>query len=167
MTQQFLGKPKSLKDDWQSPVEAIQLLFEYIPANFKLILEPACGNGNISNFLISKGKVVISRDILTGSDFLLEPIPPTIDAIITNPPFSSKTQFIQRCVDSDKPWALLLPITALEGKRGKLLKGTQLLIPNKRINFEFNGEQKNGCFFTSIWITSGFGLEKDLNFVEL
>ena len=43
--------------------------------------------------------------------------------IITNPPYSLKDEFIKKCYEWKKPFCLLLPITALEGKvRGKCLE---------------------------------------------
>ena len=92
------------------------------------------------------------------------------DCIVTNPPYSKKYQFIEKCYKQNKPFALLLPITALEGKRrGKLFQkyGIQLMIPNKRINFETPSGKGSGAWFQVAWFTWKLNLPKDLNFIEL
>jgi len=88
---------------------------------------------------------------------------------VTNPPYSIKTKFLKRAFELGKPFAFLLPLTALEGKeRGKLYAeyGIQLIIPNKRINF-MTGSGKKSVWFQTAWFTWGLNLPKDLNFVEL
>ena len=37
------------------------------------------------------------------------------DGVITNPPYSLKDKFIEHCYELDKPFALLLPVTAIQG----------------------------------------------------
>ena len=41
------------------------------------------------------------------------------DMIITNPPYSLKDEFIKKCYEWNKPFCLLLPITAFERKARK------------------------------------------------
>jgi len=92
------------------------------------------------------------------------------DAIITNPPYSCKDKFIEKCYETKKSFALLMPLTALEGKkRQQLYKkyGIQLIIPNKRINFETPSGKGGGSWFLTAWYCSGFNLPKDINFLEI
>lgn len=73
------------------------------------------------------------------------------DVIITNPPYSLKNEFLKKCYEYNKPFALLLPLTALEGKeRGKLYKnkGIEIIVLNKRINFM---KEKNNVWFNTSW----------------
>ncbi len=75
-------------------------------------------------------------------NFLIDDIPKNINIIITNPPFSKKDKFIKKCFESNKPFALLLPISSLQGQfRGKMFKkhGIELLVLNKRIDFTGKG----------------------------
>ena len=65
---------------------------------------------------------------------------------------------------------LLLPITALEGiKRQKLYKqyGLELILFNRRINYETPSGKGSGAYFSSAWFTYGFNLPKQLNFLEI
>jgi hypothetical protein len=87
------------------------------------------------------------------------------DVIVTNPPFNQKDQFIQRCISYGKPWALLLPLTALEGQRrhalwSRIQEGFGLLVLDKRI--EFTG---GGVWFNTSWFT--WGLFQGIRFGRL
>lgn len=85
------------------------------------------------------------------------------DCIVTNPPFSLKNEFIEKCYEYKKPFALLLPITALEGeKRGKMYKehGLELIVLDKRVNYVKN---HNTNWFNTSWFCHGL-LSKELNF---
>lgn len=60
------------------------------------------------------------------------------DGVVTNPPYSKKDKFIEHCYNLGKPFALLLPVTAIQGqRRGSLFieRGISLLVYNKRIDF--------------------------------
>ena len=77
------------------------------------------------------------------------------DYLITNPPFSIKDQVIEKCLQSGKPSALVLPIDALGGKRRhelyKKYNYPTIYIPSRRINYiSENGEQTKSNHFHSI-----------------
>ena len=81
----------------------------------------------------------------------------------------TKYNFIKRCYELDKPFALLMPLTALEGiERGRLYMeyGLQLIIPNRRINFITPNRGKSSWFATA-WFTHKLDLPKDMMFVEM
>lgn len=126
-------------DDFQTPPKALDPLLPYLKKEW-VIWECANGNGNLSNKLLYEGYEVISTDIkVCNFDFLTNK-PEFFDCIVTNPPFSLKEEFIARCFELGVPFALLLPLTTLESeKRHKIFRkypGIQLIIPNKRYNFE-------------------------------
>ena len=124
-------------DDFQTPHIALKPLIPFLNKDWT-IWECANGKGNLSTELISKGFEVIATDIkVCNFDFLTNK-PAQFDCIVTNPPYSIKEKFLERCYQLGQPFALLLPLTALESeKRHKLFRkyGIQLIIPNKRINF--------------------------------
>ena len=77
-----------------------------------------------------------------------------------------KNQFLKRCYELDKPFALLLPLTALEGKeRGKLYKekGIELEVLDKRINFM---KEKKNVSFNTTWFCYKI-CNKELNFEKV
>ena len=155
-------------DDFQTPSEALYPLIPYLKRDWT-IWECACGKGNLSDYLKSLGFTVIATDILTGHDFLKWE-PNKYDCIITNPPFSLKQEFLERCYELGKPFALLLPLTTFETrKRQQLFKkyGVQVIFFDKRINFETPYKNESGSWFAVAWFTNWFDLPETLNFVKL
>ena len=155
-------------DDFQTPLIALKPLIPYLNKDW-IIWECACGKGNLSKELLKKGFKVFFSDINTGTNFLTWQLE-QFDCIVTNPPYSKKYEFLKRCYEFNKPFALLMPLSTLEGKkRGELYAkyGIQLIIPNKRINFVTPSGKGSGVWFQTAWFTYGLDLPKDLNFVEL
>jgi len=155
-------------DDFQTPAIAIDPLLKFIPRD-KVIWEPACGKGNLVKEFERQGYKVIGTDVLYGQNFLNYEAK-GYDIIVTNPPYSIKEKFLSRCYELCMPFALLMPLTGLESeKRQKLYRkhGIQLIIPNKRINFETPSGKGNGSWFMTCWYTNGLRLERDLTFIKL
>ena len=112
-----------------------------------VIIEPCYGNGAITNVLEEHGFNVVSTDKFTmevSTDFLIDPVA-DCDLIVTNPPFSKKNQFIQRCYELKIPFLMLLPLDTM--CRAKLMplfsKGIEIFILPKRSKFLHNGEWKH------------------------
>ena len=80
-------------------------LMQYVKG--KTVWECAAGQGHIANVLEDHGFNVVSGDIMTGQDFLLE-TERRGEIIITNPPFSLSEQFIRKAASFDVPFAFLL-----------------------------------------------------------
>jgi len=135
-----------------------------------LIWEPACGKGNLVGGLNSAGFLTEGTDILTGNNFLTGR-PDKFDCIVTNPPFSLKQEFLERCYFLGKPFALLLPLTTFEtAKRQALFKefGIEVIFFDKRINFETpNKVENSSSWFATAWFTNGLNLGSQLNFANL
>lgn len=102
-------------DFYPTPPEVTQALLnffgiDYVEQKVKdktLIWEPACGEGHMIDVFKKNGLPCTGTDIKTGTDFLTAPLIPC-KWIITNPPFSQSEQFIRRCLEHKKPFALLL-----------------------------------------------------------
>ncbi len=152
-------------DEFYTPLYAIDPLLKYIPKNI-IIWEPTdYGQSNITKALVNHGCKVISTHINDDIDFLSYTPTFNYDMIITNPPYTLKDEFINKCYELNKPFALLLPLTALEGiTRGKLFRkyGVDLMVLDKRVEFIKN---KTNWFNTS-WFTYKI-LPKNLIFEEL
>jgi hypothetical protein len=152
-------------DEFQTPKEAILPLLPYLKKQW-VIWECAWGKGSLARHLENAGFKVIGdhRDFINGLDNS------GYDIIVTNPPYSLKEEFLKRCYELGKPFALLMPLTALEGKRrGELYRkyGIQLIIPNKRINFIILSGKGSGSWFQVAWFCWKLNLPKDLNFVDV
>ena len=80
-------------------------------------------------------------------------------------PRSIKTEFIKKCYEYKKSFALLLPLTALEGVERSIMfseYGIELLVFDKRIDFT----GKKACWFNTSWFCHSILPEK-LMFCQL
>lgn len=167
-----LRKDMPFSDTYQTPKgPAIECLVPYIPEHVSKIWEPASGDGNIADTLCDRYGVR-ATDIRYGVDFFTSKPGPKEDAIITNPPYSVKDAWIERCFELGLPFALLLPLEAISGVRrtGSWKKGVGLLIPNRRIAFELQGGygKKNAPPATTAWFCHKFKvLHGTFEFVEV
>jgi hypothetical protein len=162
-----LMKSKSF-DDLNTPKLAVELLLPFIPTEVKWVWE-CCDPGNslISSTLRDNGYKVMCSDITRGYDFLDGKNDENFcDCIITNPPFSLKTAFLKECYRLEKPFALLLPLTAIGGQeRNKLFAehGISIIVPSARIDFTGKGAP----WFPVGWFTWKFLEDNTLRFVEI
>ena len=161
-------------DHFQTPPAAILPLLPYISEG-NAIWDPACGKGNIVKAFSNAGYESHGTDILDGYNFLTDNTPLRwIDdpVIVTNPPYSIKDEFIAHCYDLNIPFALLMPLTALEGLRRQSQyreHGLQLMVLPKRINFETPnmGKKGKGAWFATAWYCWKMDLPNDLYFSEI
>jgi len=117
-------------DELYTPNEAVEMILPYIPNGVKTIWEcTAIKESRIVKVLRDAGYNVITTHIEDGQDFFKYE-PEFYDMIITNPPYSLKDKFLKRAYDLKKPFMFLLPLTTLEGKRGKMFdkNGIQIRI---------------------------------------
>lgn len=154
-------------DDFQTPPRALMPLLPFLPLKW-IIWECANGNGNLTENLRARGYTVIATDLKDGYDFLAWH-PDEFDCIVTNPPYSLKDQFLQRCYLLGKPFALLLPLTTLEGKRQHWLEkyGVEIILMDKRINFITPSGQGSGSWFATAWFTNGLQIGTQITFAKL
>jgi hypothetical protein len=174
------NKPKlnytpSSRDLFQTPNYATKLLIPYIPKNINTIWECACGKLKITDVLCKKYNTC-STD-LPMHDFLRDPFPfdqrldKTSLAIVTNPPYSLKKQFYERCREFQVPFALLIPFDMC-GWLWNAFKhdGCQGIIPNRRINYitpTGKSGDESSAQFLSFWLTWGFDFRWQMEWVEL
>lgn len=151
-------------DDLYTPAYAVRPLLKYIPKGITVWECCDFGGSEITRLLKEHGCKVISTGI-EENFFEYEPSE-DFDMIVTNPPYSLKDEFLKKCYDWGKPFCLLLPITALEGKvRGALFRenGIEVLIFDGRIEYL---SDKKGNWFNTSWFCHGV-LPKQLIFEEL
>ena len=99
MSQRASGYARKERDLYETPEWVTEALLPHLPRKPKLVWEPACGSGKMSDVL--KGKFpVMTSDIDQGLDFLAEPWPyrDRLDAIITNPPYDTAREFIEQAL---------------------------------------------------------------------
>ena len=121
-------------DYYATDPKAVEMLLE-LEQFAPVIWEPACGEGHISKVLQAHGYQVISTDLVYRGfgdpeplDFLKETLDGFEGDIITNPPYSTGLEFVQRALESVRPGgkvAMFLKVQFLEGqKRGAFFKDT-------------------------------------------
>lgn len=177
-------------DNFQTPASALDCLVPYLPLNIErkttVIWEPACGKGNLVVGLREQGFYVVHTDIIDGPysqggfDFFGHINCAIVrkgkinqngfDVIVTNPPFSKKQQFLARCYQLGKPFALLMPITTFDSRECRTLfhkHGIQIIMPDGRINFETpNGKGSSAWFYTA-WFCWGFNLPQQIMYAGM
>ena len=157
-------------DHFDTPAYAVKPLLPYIKPGWT-VWEPTdtTGESQITRVLRKHGCKVISTS-QKKFDFLTDKPDFDFDCIVTNPPYSIKDSFIQRCAEFsdclDTSWAMLMPLTALEGvRRGKLFRAMsndiQLLVLDRRV--EFTG---GSVWFNTSWFCYGI-LPQQLMFAQL
>jgi hypothetical protein len=143
---------RELNDYYATDPKAAELLLE-VEIFEHGILEPACGEGHLSEVFKKAGYMVNSFDIVDRgywgvSDFLKfdTDTPYDID-IITNPPYKYATEFIEKALSIVTPGckvAMFLKVQFLEGKARKKLFSKYppkvVYISSSRIECALNGK---------------------------
>lgn len=165
---------RSKSDNYQTPAYALEPLIPWIPKEWT-IWECACGDELLADELATLGFGTIRTDIIPRGysfgprDFLSYEPGNDYDVIVTNPPYSLKDEFIARCYELGKPWALLMKITALEGKKRQAMyrkHGLQMIFMDKRVNYITPHGGNSGAWFASSWFTWGLNLPSDMIFAK-
>jgi len=165
---QLAQMKQGASNDFQTPPYALAPLLPYLKRDW-VIWECACGRGNITKELRRNNYEVVETDLLTGFDFMMWQ-PHNFDCIVTNPPYSIKQEFLERAYMLGKPFALLLPLTALETrKRQRLFEhyGLEIIFMDKRINFETPSGEGTGSWFATAWFTNWLNIGKAHTFAKI
>jgi|AntDeeMinimDraft_6_1070357.scaffolds.fasta_scaffold17889_2 hypothetical protein len=121
------GKSKNWdreKNDYYAtpPDDTRCFLENYFDINkFKNILEPACGEGHMSEVIREFNENITSYDLIDRGyqdkviNFLKDDISYNFDLIITNPPFSKAIEFVEKGLKISDTVVILAKIQLLEG----------------------------------------------------
>ena len=174
-------KPKENKgnkvgtyDECQTPPYALEPLFPYLNKDW-FIWECACGSHTLWKALLMAGLKTDGTDIKHGEDFfnpLLSNYVLDWNCIVTNPPYSIKYEWLKKCYELGRPFALLMPVEMLGTKRGQDLfdeYGIQVIFVQPRIDFYMpnKGYEGGGAQFPTAWFTWKLNLPKQMNFARL
>ena len=129
------------RDMFSTPRYATELLIPFLNSPNR-VWECAAGDGNIARPLMDAGIDVFQTDIrespdVQKADFLYGGSIATggLDCIVTNPPFSLKKKFVERCFSYDIPWALLIPADLCGWVIYAMKRGCERIVPEKRIDY--------------------------------
>ena len=145
-------------DEIWTPPEAVLPLIKYLPGKIedeafyfgrqRIYWEMCPGSGQLVDILSDEGLQVVTA-INWNS---LEKEPMAWDVIVTNPPWSQKHLFLERCMGLEKPFALLLPVRTLGVRRCQvLLYDIDVLFLARRVDFTGGGAPYEAC----AWFTRG------------
>ncbi len=150
-------------DELNTPAEAFSYLEPYC---INPIWECAPGEGALVQIMTDQLRTVITAgNTMGGHDFTEDdPLDPKhYGMICTNPPFSKKAEFLARCNDLGKPWALLLPVTTLGTRKCQVSLGdAEIIFLPRRIDFT----GKKAPWFAVAWFTKGLNIGKQLVFSD-
>lgn len=90
VSSRFFTQTIEIDSNFQTPVPICNYMVDMVPENSIKILEPTPGLGNIVNALNAKNRY----QIITADDFFLLDKSEKYDCIVMNPPFSSKSAFM-------------------------------------------------------------------------
>lgn len=143
------------RDRCYTPAYALDPLLPYLPAG-ATVWEPAAGAGHLVRALEAAGRGVYASEITAGENFFTHTPPVAWDIQVTNPPYSSKYQWIEHSYALGRPFALLMPLETLgawSAQRHFRRYGVEVLLLNKRVNFYMPnlGLDGGGANFPSAW----------------
>lgn len=174
------------RDTFQTPNYAVNLLIPFIPKSVRFVWECACGDGKIVHalyaskdrpFVCYQSDIRKSTIILNNISNFLTDEPPMLFtpedlewAIITNPPFSIKEEFIEKAFSYKVPFAFLINADYSGKQINWIQRGCEKIIPTRRIDYITptgrNGKTSSSQFH-SMWLTWGFNLGRTETFVDL
>jgi len=155
-----LSHCQSERVEYYTPEWVWDCLKPYIPKD-KVIWEPFYGDGQSGEDLRKLGFNVIhlQEDFFNNNKG---------DIVVSNPPFSCKKQVIERLVELDKPFIIIMPQNTINNNYiRELIPDIQIIIPRRRIQFIKNGEDGHPkkCNFDCFYYCYKIGLEKDILFL--
>ncbi len=160
-------------DEFFTPLYAILPILKYLNPNSKVWCPFDTEESLFVKTLREVGHVVIATHIENGQDFFRIAPPNGCNYIISNPPYSCKTEVIQRCFNLKIPFAMLVGVVGLfeSQKRFEMFRDNEfeIMYMNRRIAyFKDYKEQKPSLNppFSSVYLCSKM-LPKPIVFEEI
>ena len=150
-------------DEFYTPLYAIEPIIKYLPKEKKRIWCPFDTERSLFvQALRNAGHYVVGTHIDNGADFFQFNYA-NCDYIISNPPYSLKTEVLERLFDIDKPFAMLVGVVGLfeSQRRFEMFRDNEfeILYLNKRVAyFKDYDEQKPSINppFSSVYVCHHF-----------
>lgn len=166
------GNRLNPNDEFYTPSYAIKPLLKYLE-KYETIWCPFDTRDSLFvKELENVGHKVIYTHILEGKDFF-EYQPKNYDCIVSNPPYSLKTEVLERLFNLNKPFAMLLGVVGIfeSQKRFNMFKDNdfEIMYFNKRISYFRNYNDEKPMLnppFSSVYITHKV-LPKQIVFEEI
>lgn len=159
-------------DEFYTPLYAVKPITNYIRQNSTIWCPFDTKNSIFVKEFENQGHKVIYTHILNGEDFFEIDIP-KCDYIISNPPYSLKTEVLKRLFEIGKPFAMLVGVVGLfeSQKRFEMFRDNdfEIMYMNRRVSyFKSYDEQKPSINppFSSVYLCKNM-LPKPIVFEEI
>ena len=139
------------------------MLTDFVDKN-KVIYNPFYLDGKAKTYLNELGyNHVIHND----EDFFENYNKYEYDIIISNPPYTIKKRIFTKLYEINKPFIMIVPISTITKLFIKDIfkndvERLQMIIPNRRMQFEKNGNQLKRCYFDCVFLCFNLSLKKDI-----
>ena len=148
-------------DEFYTPAYAIRPLLKYIRKNSVIWCPFDTAQSNFVKLLRREGHTVTHTHIRDGADFF-QMDTPHCDVIISNPPYSCKTEVLERLFQIGKPFAMLLGIVGLfeSQKRFDIFRSNpfEIMYLNRRVSYlkdYADAKPQLNPPFSSVYLCSG------------
>lgn len=146
-------------DEYLTPPEAVYPVMKRLKARAVVWCPFDTEESAYVKVLSEHGFTVHYGHIRTGQDFFQTEVP-DCDYIISNPPYSLKSEVIRRLYETGKPFAMLVNAESIFDSRERFRffkeKGAELLILYPRVRFiEANGKPVTSAPFQSGYLCRG------------
>ena len=159
-------------DEFYTPEYAILPIIKYIPKNSTIWCPFDTDNSLFVKLFKKNGCNVVNTHLEDGQDFFKIDVP-NCNYIISNPPYSLKTEVFERLFEIGKPFAMLVGVVGLfeSQKRFNLFKNNQFEIMyfNKRVSYFKSYDEEKASLnppFSSVYLCSKM-LPKQIVFEEI
>lgn len=165
----FGSKTFTNHDDYMTPKSAWSAIEHLIPKD-KIIWEAFYGNGDSGKYLTELGFETIHEEV----DFFENDLG---EIIVSNPPFSMCPAILERMVELNKPFILIMPSSKINTQYFRKLFAKQedpiqIIIPRKRIQFiklvdgKIPENYKSCCNFDCMYFCWKMNLPRDIIWLE-
>ncbi len=159
-------------DEFYTPRYAIRPILKYLKKH-SIVWCPFDSNDSLFKELLEKeGHTVINTHIENGEDFF-KLRPPKCDYIISNPPYSMKTDVLSELFGLGIPFAMLLGVVGLfeSQRRFEMFRDNtfEVMYMNRRVSYFKSYEEVKPAMnppFSSVYICSNI-LPKQIMFEEI
>lgn len=162
----FDAKAFKKHDDYMTPRSAWENIQHIIPKD-TVLWEAFYGNGQSLQYLQDLGFTVEGGP---NEDFFKHN---KGEIIVTNPPFTIIPAILERLIEIDKPFILIMPTSKINTQYFRKLlskRNIQIIVPRKRIQFEkiVDGKkvESNQCNFDCFYYCYKMNLERDITYLE-
>lgn len=166
----------SKNDEFYTPYYAVKPILKHLRPNSKIWCPFDTKDSLFVKILERQGHSVVNTSLLNGQDFFEiadSEIADWCDYIVSNPPYSLKTEVLDKLFEIEKPFAMLLGCVGLfeSQRRFEMFRDNdfELLIMNRRVDYfkdyEESKPSKNPPF--SSWYVCSKVLNKKIIFEEI